>query len=191
MTKHDETSAADERRHTERPEQRERPERAGLDAIRGSFLSLTTYRRDGSAVATPVWFAADGDRLVVLTGANSGKVKRLHRNPNVLVATCSARGRVLGPTLEARAAILPKTNLDRVKTLIQRRYRIAVALLRPIRAIQVWRHPERRREVALEITSPPSTSGDRWGSCWTLTTPLARGANVEARPETRRELIGI
>ena len=40
------------------------------------FVSLTTFRRSGAPVSTPVWASRDGDLLVVLTPVGSGKVKR-------------------------------------------------------------------------------------------------------------------
>ena len=58
------------------------------------YISLTTFRKDGSAVATPVWLARDEDSLVVVTDPGSGKVKRLRNNPSVLVSPCDMRGRV-------------------------------------------------------------------------------------------------
>jgi uncharacterized protein len=59
-----------------------------------SFVSLTTYRRSGVGVPTPVWIGRDGDALVVTTPAGSGKVKRLRANPRVEMRPCSRRGRV-------------------------------------------------------------------------------------------------
>src|SRR5437867_2586309 len=67
-----------------------------LTELTGNYLSLTTFRRDGSAVATPVWFVHDFDRLLVQTDGSSGKVQRLQRNPHAIVAPCTARGRVTG-----------------------------------------------------------------------------------------------
>jgi PPOX class probable F420-dependent enzyme len=58
------------------------------------FVSLTTFRRDGTPVATPVWIARDGDALVVTTPAASGKVKRLRRDARVELRPCSRRGAV-------------------------------------------------------------------------------------------------
>jgi hypothetical protein len=47
------------------------------------FVSVTTFRRDGTPVPTPVWIAQDGDALVVTTPAGTGKVKRLRHDPRV------------------------------------------------------------------------------------------------------------
>jgi hypothetical protein len=50
-------------------------------------ISLTTFRRDGTAVSTPVWVVSDdGRRLLVWSGANTWKVKRIRRDPRVRVA---------------------------------------------------------------------------------------------------------
>ena len=58
------------------------------------FVSLTTFRRSGEPVSTPVWVARDGDGLVVLTPSASGKVKRLRADPRVEVRPCGRFGAV-------------------------------------------------------------------------------------------------
>ncbi|MEJ2865701.1 PPOX class F420-dependent oxidoreductase [Actinomycetospora flava] len=72
------------------------------------FVSLTTYRRSGEPVPTPVWVARDGDALVVITAATSGKVKRARREPRVVLRPCDRRGTVApdAPTVEGRAEIV-------------------------------------------------------------------------------------
>lgn len=72
------------------------------------FVSLTTFRRSGEGVATPVWLVADGDSgLAVWTVADSGKVKRLRRDARVTLRPCDRRGRVAdgAPTVEAVATV--------------------------------------------------------------------------------------
>ncbi|WP_378148149.1 PPOX class F420-dependent oxidoreductase [Cnuibacter sp. UC19_7] len=61
---------------------------------RERYLALTTYRRSGVAVTTPVWVAADGDDLVVVTGAQTGKAKRIRHTPRVTLRGSTVRGRV-------------------------------------------------------------------------------------------------
>lgn len=75
-----------------------------LDSER--YISLATFRRDGSKVAVPVWFARHGDARYVFTEAASYKVKRLRRNPRIEVAPCDIRGRVRGAWREGSARIL-------------------------------------------------------------------------------------
>lgn len=58
------------------------------------FVSLTTFRRSGERVATPVWVGRDGDALVVLTPVGSGKVQRLKNDPRVEVRPCGRFGKV-------------------------------------------------------------------------------------------------
>jgi PPOX class probable F420-dependent enzyme len=71
-----------------------------------SYLSLATFRRDGRAVETPIWFADDGSSLVAFTAGDSGKVKRLRNSGRARVAACDVRGRVHGPWHEARAELV-------------------------------------------------------------------------------------
>ena len=58
----------------------------------GKYLSLTTFRKTGTPVATPVWVMREADQLYVITGAESGKIKRLRNNTAVLIAACDVRG---------------------------------------------------------------------------------------------------
>jgi PPOX class probable F420-dependent enzyme len=68
-----------------------------------TYVSLTTFRRTGGPVSTPVWAAPDGDSLVVWTRTDSGKVKRLRHTSRVTVAPCDFRGRVEGPAVDGVA----------------------------------------------------------------------------------------
>ena len=65
--------------------------------VPGKYLSLTTYRRDGSPVSTPVWFVEDEGRLFVTTAADSYKARRLRKNSAAMVAPCTARGVLYKP----------------------------------------------------------------------------------------------
>ncbi|SDT39411.1 hypothetical protein SAMN04488543_4131 [Friedmanniella luteola] len=88
-----------------------------------SFVSLTTYRRSGAAVSTPVWVAADGDDLVVLTPSASGKVNRLRHDARVELRPCSRRGAVApdAPTVAGRAAVEP-ASVEHVRGLVKAKY---------------------------------------------------------------------
>ncbi|WP_067138590.1 PPOX class F420-dependent oxidoreductase [Microtetraspora malaysiensis] len=88
----------------------------------GQYVSLVTLRRDGTPVATPVWVMRDGDALVVWTVADSGKVKRIRRNPQVTVAPCDVRGRLRGDAVPARAELLPPEQGDHVRELLMKKY---------------------------------------------------------------------
>ena len=113
-------------------------------AIRGQkYISLTTFRKDGSKVATPVWFGEDGDKLYVMTRSDLGKTKRIRNNPHVRVAPCTVRGKVTGPEYAALARILPPEEHAHAREAINRKYWMA-------RLPLIWR----RTDTYLEITFP-------------------------------------
>jgi PPOX class probable F420-dependent enzyme len=105
-------------------------------AFTGKYLSVTTFRRDGTGVATPVWFVPEEGRLLVETGADSYKVRRIRRNPAVTIAPCTATGRLRGAPVPARAELLPDAEVARVRRLVADRYRFDLRLIRPVRAVQ-------------------------------------------------------
>ena len=91
-------------------------EPTGFSTLMGErFLSITTFRPDGTAASTPVWFVSDDlrRRLFVATGADTWKVQRIRRNPHVRVAACTARGKVTGETIEGIARIVDEDQLVR------------------------------------------------------------------------------
>ncbi len=90
---------------------------------RGRYISLTTYRRDGRAVATPVWFALDGSRIIVWTDAASGKAKRVRANGRAAIAASDGRGRTRQPPMEARARVLPESEFGRANGILTAKYR--------------------------------------------------------------------
>ncbi len=107
----------------ERPVQRSA---ADLEALfPGRYLSVTSFKRDGTGVATPVWFVSDGSRLLALTDLHSAKVRRVRRDPRVLVASCRADGNLRGEPVPARVEVLTETpDLERVQNLLLERYKL-------------------------------------------------------------------
>jgi uncharacterized protein len=101
-----------------------------LDQIRqGKHALLVTYRRDGESVPTPVWAAVAQGSLYVRVERASGKVKRLRREPRLLVAPCSGRGKPLGPPLEARGEVLTAFDDEaRAESVLAARYGLARVL---------------------------------------------------------------
>jgi PPOX class probable F420-dependent enzyme len=90
----------------------------------GKYVSLTTFKKDGTPVATPLWGARDGDRLLVWTTTDSWKVKRIKRNAKVTVAPCSARGKIEGDAVEGRAEILDAVGTEKARSAISSKYGI-------------------------------------------------------------------
>jgi PPOX class probable F420-dependent enzyme len=86
------------------------------------YLLVTTFRRDGRAVPTPVWAARDGDSLVVWSASDAGKVKRIRRDGAVRLAPCSVRGAPTGPEVAGHAELLDVDESERARGLIASRY---------------------------------------------------------------------
>lgn len=94
-----------------------------LDTLgEGQYALVTTYRKDGRAVPTPVWVVRDGDALAIWTVADSGKVKRIRRSGQVLVGPCDVRGRPTGDPVPAEASILDTADTERVRKLLAKKY---------------------------------------------------------------------
>lgn len=75
-----------------------------FDALAGErYVRLSTFRKTGKPVPTPVWFARVGENLYVVTGRNTGKAKRIRNNPDVAIAPSDFRGRPKGRDLRAVA----------------------------------------------------------------------------------------
>lgn len=70
------------------------------------YMSLTTFRKNGQPVPTPVWFAHLNGKLVLFTLAGTGKVKRVSHTARVTVAPCTMSGEVLGEAVEGSGRIL-------------------------------------------------------------------------------------
>ncbi|MFE1315811.1 PPOX class F420-dependent oxidoreductase [Streptomyces sp. NPDC058755] len=90
----------------------------------GKYLLVTSYRKDGTPVATPVWVIRDGDALGAWTAADSWKVKRIRRRADVLVGPCDLRGNPTGDQVPATAGIADAATTARYRALIARKYGI-------------------------------------------------------------------
>ncbi len=88
----------------------------------GKYVSLTTFRRDGTPVATPVWVVRDGEHLGVITKAETGKVKRLRHTTAVRVAPCTVRGQVTGPAVDGVAELMDEIGSARVRDFVGAKY---------------------------------------------------------------------
>ena len=133
------------------------------DITSGKYLRITSFRRDGSGVGTPVWFVPENGRLLVHTDRDSYKVKRIRRNPSVLIAPCNARGKQRGEQLPARAEVLPDSETGRVEELLARKYRTDMLMLKPIRAAQKALHlgGQRGKPVIVAISLPDAPAPGR------------------------------
>jgi PPOX class probable F420-dependent enzyme len=98
---------------------------ASLDRLAtGTYLLITSYRKNGTGVATPVWVVRDGDALGVWTTADSWKVKRIRARADVLVGPCDLRGNPTGDQVPATAELTDAPATARYRQLIARKYGI-------------------------------------------------------------------
>ena len=122
------------------------------------FVSLTTFRRSGQPVSTPVWVGRDGDALVVLTPSGSGKVKRLRHDPRVQVQPCGRFGAVAdGATPVDGTAALQEQDADvrRARAVIRRTYPVESRLVLGLeRVVERLRGRPRTPRLAIRITAP-------------------------------------
>lgn len=110
------------------------------------FVSLTTYRKSGEGVSTPVWFAEDSGRLYIVTQGSSGKAKRIRNSGKVRVAPCDQAGKVLGEAQDAQAVLLPESSYTSARARLAKKYGLFFQLFGLTWAIQ------RAQTVYLEIS---------------------------------------
>ena len=120
------------------------------------YISLTTFKKDGTAVATPVWVVSDdGRRLLVWTGPDTWKVKRLRRDPRVVVAASDYRGRVRGESVEGVGRLLDIPQGSLVEPLLDRKYGLMRRLLGVFnRLVRVVTRNQPEPAAYIEITDP-------------------------------------
>jgi PPOX class probable F420-dependent enzyme len=116
------------------------------------YLLLTTYRRDGRPVATPVWFAHHESRIVVWTDARSGKVRRIRATSRVTLRTCTMRGKPTSTAVEATATILPPCDVEASRDALSRRYAFVIRLYR----LATRRRTPHAHEVYVALDRAPS-----------------------------------
>jgi uncharacterized protein len=103
----------------------------GVGVLAGEkYISLTTFKKDGTPVATPVWVVSDdGRRLLVWTGSQTWKVKRLQHDSRVVVAASDFRGRMRGESYEGVGRLLDVPPGSLVEPLLDRKYGLTRRLL--------------------------------------------------------------
>jgi uncharacterized protein len=95
-------------------------------------ILLTTYKRDGTPIGTPVNIAVDGNRAFVRTFDTAWKLKRIHNNPEVEIAPSTWRGRPTGPAIRARARLLEGEESAYAGRLLVRKHPILHRILVPL-----------------------------------------------------------
>ena len=100
--------------------------------VRQKTVLVTTYRRNGRPVGTPVSLAVDGDHAYLRTFEKAGKTRRIHNNPRVDIAPSTARGQPTGPAIQATARRLEGAEVRRAARLLTHKHPLLHGLLVPL-----------------------------------------------------------
>lgn len=121
--------------------------------VAAQYVSLVTTKRDGTQVATPVWFTRVGDELGIITESEAGKVKRIRHTPTVTLAVCDVRGRVAdGETHHAGTArLVTGDDAVAVRRAVARRYGLTYRLFSVTWTMRELRDRLRRRTQPPEV----------------------------------------
>ncbi len=92
------------------------------------YANLTTFRKTGVPVTTPVWFAVQDGKVYITTQAGAGKLKRIRNNPRIEIGPSDARGASRGPTVEGQARALPPAEHDLADRCLSRKYGLVYKL---------------------------------------------------------------
>ncbi|AYM42283.1 PPOX class F420-dependent oxidoreductase [Mycobacteroides chelonae] len=120
---------------------------------RANYASLTSYRKDGAAVSTPVWIAPADGKLYFFSEVAAYKIRRIRRNPAVTLQPCGIRGQLIpdAPVVAGTARVLDFDDTRRVRKIVNRKY----WLLGPLSEFGVWITRRQQASVAIEISPGP------------------------------------
>lgn len=121
------------------------------------FVSLTTFKRNGAAVAAPMWIVGDGEYLWAWTPADAWKVKRIRRDPRVTLTPCGRTGKVPPGqrVFDGNAEVITDPReVARIESMVKRKYGLEFRLVTLIEAIAA-----RGRKPRFALRISPSTSG--------------------------------
>jgi len=121
------------------------------------FVSLTTFKRNGEAVSTPMWIGRDGRDLFIWTPADTWKVKRVRNNPRVRLAPSSRSGKVrdgVVPVDGTAAVITDPATVDRLQGEIRSKYGLQYYLVTLIEKIAAGGRNKPRVILRIAVASP-------------------------------------
>lgn len=127
------------------------------EIAKSEYVLLTTFTKDGRPKPTPIWVAADGDRLLVITQESSWKVKRIRNTSRVTLAACDRRGKPKSEPVEAVATVLDKADNESVYSAITARY----GLLGRVFTFFSKLRGGMRTNIGLALTAADGASGTR------------------------------
>jgi len=86
------------------------------------YINLETYRKNGNAVHTPVWFVLSDNLIHVISGEKTGKVKRLKNNPKIKFARCRFKGELKGDWHSGISKFFDDDQVQKILKLRKKKY---------------------------------------------------------------------
>jgi PPOX class probable F420-dependent enzyme len=118
------------------------------------YVCLETFRKSGAGVKTPVWFAQEGEALYILTGADSGKAKRIRANPRVSIAPSNQAGKVSSAWLPAQASVdESEAAVQHVTALLRQKLGFKFTLFSAIGNLTGRRQGQRRTAIKVTLSA--------------------------------------
>ena len=108
------------------------PAQAFEPFVRQWAVLLTTYKRDGTPIGTPVNIAVEGDRAFIRTFDRAWKARRLRNNPEAEIAPSTARGKATGPAVRVRTRLLGGDEAAQASKALARKHRLVHGILVPL-----------------------------------------------------------
>ena len=130
------------------------PDTDYFSSLRGEkHMSLTTFRRNGEPVATPIWFAEVAGCLYVRTAGHFKKLERIAEDPSVTVAPCTENGEVTGAVLTGVARILSDSDpvIEAADAALNRKYPAERPAMTQLLADNGW------PGIYVEVRAPAAT----------------------------------
>src|SRR5215211_5826808 len=91
---------------------------ANFDSLaHAKSMLLTTFKRDGTPVATPVCHVVENGIVYATTSESASKIKRIRNDPRVTIGTCTMSGKPTGPAYAARARFVSDEEIERAEKL--------------------------------------------------------------------------
>jgi uncharacterized protein len=120
---------------------------------KSKYISLSTRKRSGDFVATPVWFAQDGDNYYIFTDTKTGKYKRLRNFSEVRIAPCTYPGKITGAGFESAAFILESPDeIARATAVVKKKYGMELRLVNLLTLIS--RRTKNRVYIRIDAAQP-------------------------------------
>jgi uncharacterized protein len=114
--------------------------------MKARCVALTTYKKDGTAVTTPMWAGPKDGRMLTSADSDAWKLKRIARNPRVEMAPCTIRGRVTGEFVPGYARVLNEAETMETLAVKKKKY-VTFRLMVKFR----------KKQVGIEITPEPQS----------------------------------